>query len=53
MHSKFIILGDNFALTYSNLLNFANSCHVYGYIFLLSFNDVGITIAILEQVEVI
>ena len=31
----------------------ADSCHVYGYMCLPSFNDVGIKIAILEQVEVI
>ena len=36
-----------------NLLNLADSCHVYGYMCLPSFIDVGIKIAGLEQVEVI
>ena len=31
----------------------ADSCHVYGYIYLPSFIEIGIKIAILEQVEVI
>ena len=42
MHSKFIIFGDNFAKRALNLLNLADSCHVYGYMCLLSFIDVGI-----------
>ena len=38
---------------HNNLLNLADSCHVYGYMCLPSFIDVGIKIAGLEQVEVI
>ena len=38
---------------HDNLLNLEDSCHVYGYICVPSFIDVGIKIAILEQVEVI
>ena len=53
MHSKFIILAITLRWHIRILPNLVNSCHVYGYICLPSFIDVGIKIAILEQVEVI
>ena len=52
-HSKFIILAITLRRGHYNLLNLADSCHVYGYIYLPSFIEIGIKIAILEQVEVI
>ena len=53
IHSKFIIFGDNFALTYSNFTKLGKQLSRIWIHMSASFIDVGITIAILEQVEVI